>query len=203
MRNIVLLILGAINLLANIPYIVNTYRGKTKPDIATWSTWALLNAVAAVAAIQSGAYNTVMLAVSYLAGSFSVLLLAFRKGKWNYSLLDGVCQVLALVGVAFWLAARNPTIAIVFVVLVDVLAAIPSLRHARVHPREETWITYYVAGIVSLGLVACADSYSLASLAYPIDNVVINLLLTWLIVSGRRRRRIASGSRQVKLRGVQ
>jgi len=188
MRNITLLILGAINLVAIIPYVVDTYRRKTKPALATWSTWALVNGVAATSAIAAGhAFNTVVLASSYFVGTFAVLALALTRGTRAYTLFDGACQLLAIAGVVLWVLAKNPNVAVAFAVVVDVLAALPSFRHARAHPREETWITFYIAGVVSIGIVACASSFSFAALAYPLDNVIVNLGLVSVILTGRRR----------------
>ncbi len=67
MRNIILAIVAIVDLLANIPYIRDVLKGKSKPNIASWSTWCLINAIAVLAALSAGnAINTVILGASYL-----------------------------------------------------------------------------------------------------------------------------------------
>ena len=183
MRNIALLIVGIIDILANIPYIRHTWSGKTKPNIASWSTWTLLNGIIVASAIAAGgALNTVVLAGSFFVGSSSILVLGIFKGTRKYTLFDAVCQAVALLGVVLWQLSSNPNIAMFFALMIDIFAVFPTFRHAYLHPHEETWATYCISGLMAIAITALATSFSFAALAIPIESVVVNLALTGMII---------------------
>lgn len=177
--------------MASVPYMRDALKGKSKPNLATWSTWSLLNAIIVVSALAAGdAINTVVMGAAFFIGSTTILLIAIFKGTRKYTLFDGACQAFALLGVVLWQLSNNPNIALLFVILVDFFAIAPTFRHAYLHPHEETWITYAVSGLLAFVLTAMATSLSFASLAVTIESGVINLLLTGVIISRASRQSI-------------
>ena len=196
MHNALLFIVGVIAVLAGVPYIRDILRGKSKPNLATWSTWTLLNAIIVVSALAAGgAINTVVLGISYLMCSSSVLIIAFFKGTRKYTLFDGFCQSVAMLGVVLWQLSDNPNLALLSVIVADIFAIMPTYRHAYLHPDEETWITYLIGGFTSLALTALATSHSFAALSITIESALINLGLVGLILYRARVRRIANQSK--------
>lgn len=187
MRNVLLAILGIIDLLANIPYIIDTYRGKTKPNVAAWSTLTLINGITAVAGLAAhNALNTAVLGFSYLAGSVIILGLALWKGTRKYTKFDLFFQVLALLGLVLWFSMHSPAVALATTIVVGELAAVPMYRHAYLFPGEETWSTFLVASLVALGTLCLATSVSFASIAVPVDMVIGNGMIAAVILIRRR-----------------
>jgi energy-converting hydrogenase Eha subunit E len=145
MRNILLIIVGIIDVLANVPYIIDSLRGKTRPNMATWSTWSLINLIIVVAALAAGgAINTVVLGLTYFAGSFSILIIGIFRGTRKYTKFDVICQAIALMGVVLWQLQGNPNLALITVIIVGEIAALPTIRHAYRYPEEETWLTFAI-----------------------------------------------------------
>lgn len=183
-----MVIVAAISLLGSLPYIIDSLKGKTKPNLATWSTWTLINLIVLVAALAaSDAVNTAVLGGTYLAGSSTILLIAIFRGTRKYTLFDGICQAIALIGVVLWQLSNNPNVALLCVVLVDVFAVMPTWRHAYHYPHEETWITFAIATIGSFGLLALATSIDFDSIAIPLEATFINASIAALIVHRRRQ----------------
>jgi hypothetical protein len=183
MRNLALFLIGAMNVLAAIPYIIDVLKGKSKPNIASWATWSLLNAIIAVSALAAGdAVNTVVLGFSYFIGSSSVLLLAIFKGTRKYTAFDAVCQSTAVLSLVLWRLTNDPNAALYLVILVDIFAFLPTFRHAWYFPQEETWVTYAISGLTALALTAMATTHSFASLAVTLESGVVCLSLTGLIL---------------------
>ncbi len=187
MKNIILIIAGIFDLLSNVPYIRDSLNGKIKPNIASWSTWTLINAITIIAAINAGgAINTVILGSSYLLGTFVILLIAIIKGTRKYTIFDGFCQILAIIGVIIWQISGNPSIALLFVIISGELAAIPTFRHAYKFPKEETLSSFVIASTISILFVLLAPTVSFASLAVPIDLVFGNGLIAMIIYVRRK-----------------
>jgi hypothetical protein len=188
MRNLILIIAGVVDLSANVPYIIDSLRGTTKPNTASWSTWTVINGITIVAALQAGdAINTVVLGFTYFAASLSVLLIALFKGMREYTLFDGICQLLAIIGIVIWQVSGNPNIALLFVIISGEMAALPTFRHAYIFPNEETLSSYVIASMVAIVFVLSATTISFASLAVPIDLVIGNGIIATIIYLRRSK----------------
>jgi hypothetical protein len=190
MKNLILVIAGIIDLLANVPYIKDTFKGKTKPNTASWSTWTLINGITIFAALNAGgATNTVILGITYFLATLSILLISLFKGTRKYTLFDGVCQILAIIGVIIWQISGNPNTALLFVIISGEVAAVPTFRHAYNDPNEETLSSFVIASLVAIVFVVLAPTISFASLAVPIDLVIGNGIIAMIIYLRRKRPR--------------
>jgi len=187
MRNAFLVTVAIIDLLANIPYIRDILQGKSKPNIASWSTWCLINTIAVLAALAAGnAINTVILGATYLVGSLTILILGLFKGTRKYTWFDALCQSLAVVGIILWRTSHDPNIALGFAILVDVLAVFPTYIHSWIYPYEETWSTFAIATLGAFFFILLAPAHSFAALGIPIDFFVINGIVAVIVVSRRK-----------------
>lgn len=186
MKNFILLAAGTIDLLANIPYIIDSLKGRTKPNIASWSTWVLINGIALAAAMVHGqAFNAVVISGSYFIGSLIIVLIGLFKGTRKYTRFDVVCQALALFGLVLWLLSKNPNLALALALIVDIMAVLPTIKHAYLFPHEETWSTYAMAGAAASVTVILASSFSFAALAIPLDFFLVNSVLAGIILIRR------------------
>ncbi len=187
MKTIIALIAGIVDLLANVPYILDALKGKTKPNIASWSTWAIINGVAATAAYAEHARAAAILGASGFLGALIILLIGLWRGTRKYTFFDGVCQIVAAIGLVLWRIFNDANLALVCVVAADVFAALPALRHAYKYPNEETPMTYLLAGVSSLGILFSATVYTFAALAVPFDFLVISALLVLVVLIRRHK----------------
>ncbi len=188
MRNLLLVLVGILDLSANFPYIRDSLKDKTKPNVASWSTWTLINGIAALSALAAGeATNTVILGASYFIGSFTILLIALFRGTRKYTFVDGICQALAVTGVILWQISNNPNIALAFAILADVFAVIPTVRHGYLYPNEETWLTFAIASMGALAFIGLASSISFASLAIPIEFFLANASIASVILFRKKK----------------
>jgi hypothetical protein len=190
MRNLVLVIAGIFDLLANVPYIKDSLKGKTKPNTASWSTWTLINGITIVAAINAGgASNTVILGITYFLATLIILLIALFRGTRRYTVLDGACQILAVAGVLLWQLSGNPNVALLFVIVSGEIAAIPTFRHAYAYPHEETLSSFAMASFIAILFVCLAPAINFASLAVPVDLVIGNGVIAAIIYHKRKNQR--------------
>lgn len=82
-----------------LPYLKETIKGTVKPRIASWATWSLVTGVATIAAFSEGAYTSAFLTGVATAIQLSILLMALRKGDYDYNWIDGASQAISLVGI--------------------------------------------------------------------------------------------------------
>lgn len=190
MREILAIIGAVIAALGTVPYLIDIVRGKTKPNIVTWLTWAMLTAISGAAALAAGEPKT---AAFLFGNSFCtglVVVLGLKYGTAKFTRLDIVCQVSAVLGLVFWLVFNSPTIGIIVPLIVDFIGALPTMHHSWVKPAEETWQTFLVGIVAPVFTIASLTRFNIASLAFPLYLLVANTALVLIIVMRRRQQGI-------------
>jgi hypothetical protein len=72
MRNTIAVAAGILSFISAIPYIVDTARGKTHPNLVTWVTWATLNTLSTLAALSAGSPRTALLSGAAALGTIII-----------------------------------------------------------------------------------------------------------------------------------
>lgn len=164
-------------------YIRDMIRGTTKPNLVSWTIWALAPLIGSWLSIKAGAGFSVV--PVFMAGFNPVLviIIAFiiKKGYWKITSFDIICGILALFALVVWFFTRNFSLSIIFAILSDLLASIPTLIKSWKFPETET-STAYVGGIIAniLGL------FIIINWTFPIYSlgvyfIVMNLLIVFSI----------------------
>jgi hypothetical protein len=185
MRDAVALLAGIISFSGIFPYVRDVLKGKTHPNLVSWLTWCILNLINTVAAVSTGATPTALLSGASALATGWITLLSFRRGVKRYAAFDVVCQTLALVGLIAWRLTGQPELAVLLAVGIDLVAALPTWRHAWIAPFAETWQGFAIAdGAAALTLLTIT-SYSVVSLAFPL-LVLTNCTTIVAIIIARR-----------------
>lgn len=167
------------SLLGSLSYIVETLQGKTKPNRVTWFLWTLLPLIAVIAQIRGGiGLPSVTVSVASFS-AFIVFICSFinKKAYWKTTLPDYVCGALSLTGLVLWYVMRNQDYAIIFSILADFLASVPTLRKAWHHPETENGLSYFL-WILNNGIgVLCLPKPSFTGFAFAGYLFLLNLSL--------------------------
>ncbi len=186
MRNLIAIIAGILAIIAITPYIIDITRGKTKPNVVSWFTWTLLLVIATSAAFAAHQPRSAFLTLGDLIGTGTTLVLGLKYGIAKFSWFDGACQVAAVIGLILWLAFNSPAIAIIASIIIDFIAAMPTLRHSWLHPKEETWQTFGVLVVASTLTIISLSVFSVTSLAFPLYLLLINAAIALTIIYRHR-----------------
>lgn len=155
-------------LLANPPYIIDTLRGKTRPERMTWFIFSALGIIAFVSQIYLGAsWSLVFSGVDALA-STTVFVLSIWRGVGGHTKLDIAALVVAVIGVIIAVAAKQPIISLLGVVLADGAGTVLSIRKAFIEPGSETSITWIFTGTAALFGCLSVGRLSFELLLYPL-----------------------------------
>ncbi len=179
-------VIGSLILLAGMaPYILDTVKGKTKPNIVSWFTWTLLSVIGMAVAISEGAITAAILSGASALATMSVTVLGLRRGIKHYTFFDGACQVAALVGIVLWQITKQPELAVAIAVMADMVASLPTQKHAWQEPFAETWQAFAAGAVGSAIALATVSQFSFVALAYPIWLFLVNFIT--LVIIGYRR----------------
>ncbi len=123
-------ILGALlNLIGCFNYIIGTLKGTTKPNRVTWFLWALAPMIAFTVMINDGVGLLALMTFMVGFGPLLIFIASFvnKKAYWNITKFDIICGVLSLAAIALWVITGSGLTAIIFSIMADLLAGLPTL----------------------------------------------------------------------------
>lgn len=188
MKEIIGFITVALAFIALYPYISDIFRNKTKPHIFTWMVWAIVTILAFFGQWEKGGG-----AGSWTTGVTGILtifiaLISLKKGSRDITKFDKMVFVGALLAIVPWMMTKDPTLSVVILTIIDVLAFIPTIRKTIKDPHSETFISYVLHSIRhSLSILALAN-YNLATYIYPASLAIMNILLVIIIAKSELKK---------------
>jgi hypothetical protein len=192
MFEFLVLIAASATLVAALAYIRSMFKGETKPNRVTWLMWTIAPLAATFAAFSSGVtWAAVPVFMSALSPCL-ILLASFlnKRAYWKLSAFDYACGALSALALVLWYVTQNPNVAIVFAIISDALAAIPTIRKAWRNPQTEFRWPFVVGVFSPLTSFLVATNLAFSEIAFPAYLVAINILLVFS-VSTRKQIQIA------------
>lgn len=128
-------------------YLYETIVGKSKPNRVTWFLWGLFPAIIFVAQRAQGVDGLSWATFAAGLTPFLILMASFlnKKAFWKTQPQDYYLMIAAFVGIVLWVLTDNPNIAILFALVADFLAGVPTLIKSYKHPETESWIAYAIS----------------------------------------------------------
>ncbi len=165
-------IIGAvIGSLGGCYYFYETVTGRSQPNRITWLLWGIFPMVIFVAQRAQGVAGLSW--ASFVAGFTPLLIVAAsffnRQAYWKNEPRDYYLMVAAVVGIILWALTDDPNLAILFSLLADLLAGIPTLIKSYRRPESESWIAYAISTFgfgVSCLSIQTYDFQNTAFIAY-------------------------------------
>lgn len=141
-------IIGAvIGSLGGCYYLYETIVGKAQPNRITWLLWGLFPLIIFVAQRAQGVKDISW--TSFGAGFLPLLVVIasfFNKNAyWKSQRRDYLLMAAAIIGIILWAITDDPNLALLFSLVADMLASVPTLIKAYRHPRSESWIAYAIS----------------------------------------------------------
>lgn len=179
-----------IQLIGIYSYIRDTIKGIVKPNRVTWLMWSIAPLIATFAALSDGvSWTTLPVFMSGFA-PLLVFLASFinKQSYWKLYKFDYICGVLSLLALILWFITNDPRVAILFAILSDGVAALPTIIKAWKNPETES-VWPYATGIInaSSGFFVLQSS-NFSEIAFIIYLLFVN---TALIISTMKNKLIA------------
>jgi hypothetical protein len=173
-------VIGAI---AACGYLLDVLRGTVRPNKVSFFLWSISPFIAFIAEINQGVGLVSIMTLSQSILPFLIFVGSFvnKKSEWKVTKFDLSCGVLSLVGLVLWWITKVGNIAILFSILADGLAALPTIRKAYYHPKTEVawpWLTTSVG--VGLSLLT-VTKWNFENYGFPLYLFVCNLLIFFLV----------------------
>jgi len=176
------------SLLAALVYIRSMFRGQTKPNRVTWLMWSTAPFVATAAAISSGVGLAVIPVFMSGFSPFLIFTASFftKKAYWKHTSFDYICGLLSGLALILWYITNNPNIAIIFAIISDALAAVPTILKGWRNPASESVWPYFIGIFSPLTSFLAVTAWGFSALAFRIYLIVINILLFSIVMRTMR-----------------
>ena len=173
-----------LNLIGGLKYIWDTLQGRTKPNQVTWFLWALAPMVAFTAMIGQGVRIQASL-LTFMVG-FNPLLIFIvsfmnKKSVWRLTKFDIICGCLSLLGIVGWALTRQGDVAILFSIMADALAALPTLVKSWKEPESESWLVFLNGAASALITLLTLTVWDFRHVGFTLYIFLIAILLFVLI----------------------
>ncbi|MNT52511.1 hypothetical protein D3C72_1895390 [compost metagenome] len=149
--------------------------------------WSIAPLIATFAAISKGVTLAVIPVFMSGFGPLLVLIVSFFKKEayWKISKIDILCGATSIFALVLWYITKNPDIAIIFSIVSDLFAAIPTVIKSWKYPETES-SEAFIGGLLSaFTSYLAATKLDFASLAFSTYLIIINIILIILIEKKR------------------
>jgi len=166
--------------LGELVYVRNVFLGRSQPNRVTFFLWALVPAIAIAVGISVGETWALLPIFMVGFGPFLILIASFfnPKAYWKLGPFDYLCGLFAILAIVLWVLTKEPAIAVLFSILSDGFAGLPTLVKSWNHPETETGAGYAIAVLNALIGIMILRAYDFTHLGFIAYTVCINLSLS-------------------------
>jgi hypothetical protein len=169
--------------IGGLSYLIDTLKGKVKPNRITWFLWAVAPLIAFSAELQKGVGLVSLMTFSMGFLPLLVFIATFinKKSYWKVKNRDYICGGLSFLGLGLWYITKEGNIAILFSILADGFAAVPTIIKSYYHPETETSKVYLLAAFNAAVTLLTIKVWSFAHYSFPLYILILCVLLFILI----------------------
>lgn len=172
-----------VSFIGGLSYLYGTVKGSTKPNRVTWFLWTLAPLIAFVAELDQGVGIQSLMTFMVGFNPLLIFLASFvnKKSQWQITRFDLLCGALSIVGIILWYLSKNSNIAIIFSILADGMAGVPTLVKSYKFPESESYYVYLGGAFSAVVTLFTIDNWNLAHFGFPLYILAICSILILLI----------------------
>ena len=138
-----------------VAYLIDTLRGRVKPNRVSFLLWSIAPFIAFFAQIKQGVGLEALMTFSTGFLPLVTFIASFvnKKAEWRLTRFDVTCGLLSIVGLVLWIMTKVGNVAIFFSIVADGLAAVPTIIKAYAYPETEIawpWLATSLGVILTL-----------------------------------------------------
>lgn len=181
MKGVIAIIAAVLAIFGNIPYLRNVIHKKIKPHPYTWFVWSIVSGVTFFGALQKGAGVGVIPTGIAEIFTFIIFFYSLRYGFKKINKVDTIYLIIALLGLIPWAITKDPTVSVVIVVCIDLVAFVPTIRKTWKSPESETSILYTMNVARHILTLFSLEAYNVATMLHSVVMIVVNTIMSSII----------------------
>ena len=169
---------AVINVLGTLTYVVDVFRGKARPNRVTWGVLTIAPMIAFASMLSQGvgmAQSIVTFSVGF--SPFLIFISSFlvKHPAWQLKRFDIGCGVLSLFGLLLWWITGEGNVAIIFSILADGLAFLPTLVKAYYHPETESPWTFMASEVATIMGLMTVKNWNFETVGFQLYILAANI----------------------------
>ena len=164
-------------------YLKEMAAGNAKPNKVSWLMWSVAPLIAFFAEISKGVTWAALPILMFGLVPLIILIASFfyKKSYWKIGTVDYLCGLFSFLALILWLATKEANVAIVFAIVSDFSASVPTLRKVLTNPETEP-LKPYLAGVASaLTSFAAVKYWTFPEYAFPVYSALLCMFFCFLI----------------------
>ena len=176
-----------VSLIAYFFYFKNIFYGSTKPNLVSWFIWMLAPMLGFFFNIKAGAGLSSLPVFLAGFGPLVVIIVSIlnKNAYWKLTAFDFICGVFALFALVLYVFTHNLEISIIFVILSDGLAAVPTIVKSWHFPETETSAIYFAGIFAQILALLIIKDWLFSIYALNIYFIIINIVIVFSIYRKR------------------
>ncbi|MFZ2072253.1 MAG: hypothetical protein WA101_03470 [Minisyncoccia bacterium] len=176
-----------INLICTIWYIRGIFYSGTKPNLVSFFIWTLAPFIGVFLQLKAGAGLSTLSV--FMAGFCPLLVLLFsifnKNSYWKITRFDLICGLISLLALVLYVFTHKLGISILFAIVSDGLASIPTIKKSWNFPETET-SSIFIAGLISNVLsLLIIKNWIFSIYSFSVYLIIINIIIIFSIYRKR------------------
>ncbi|MEX2028886.1 MAG: hypothetical protein WD963_00175 [Candidatus Paceibacterota bacterium] len=157
--------------------------GQTRPNLVTWFIWMLAPFIGVFFQLKAGAGLSVLPVFLAGLGPLVVLVVSICKknGYWKITTFDIACGIFALISLLLYIVTHNLAISILFAILADALAFLPTFKKSWSNPESESGLLYISTTMVNILGVLIIKDWIFTIYSFGLYLIVFNIIEVTII----------------------
>ena len=178
-------ILGSIAVaMGGLSYLMDTLKGKVKPNKVSFLMWSIAPLIAFTAQLKEGVGFFLAL-ITFVAGfePLMIFIASFfnKSAEWKINRFDLMCGGVSILGLIIWQITKTGYIAIIFSILADGMASLPTIVKSFKHPETESAWPYFTTVISAVITLLAVKDYSIATIGFTVYLLAVCLVISSLV----------------------
>ncbi len=164
-------------------YIKNIFSGNTKPNLVSWFMWMLGPFIGTFFQLKAGAGLSVL--PVFMSGFGPLLVVIFsiwnKDAYWKITRFDVMCGIFSFLALMIYVFTHNLGISILFAIISDLLAAIPTFIKSWKFPETETSAPYFTGIFGSILGLLIIKNWIFPIYSFGVYLIILNTALVFCI----------------------
>lgn len=168
--NSLILLGGAVALLAYLPLWKQVAGGNVRQNLLSWALWAMLDGIAAATIIFQG--GNFLLPLAYAVGGLVTTFVILKfGGRARWTRFESLVSFLVLASIFIWLISGNKMATIASTIGM-LIAGMPQLIDAWKNPKNMPLLAYLLYFVANCFSVLGGENWSIEERFYPICGAI-------------------------------
>ncbi len=174
--------------LGALQYFWLTLRGKVQPNRVTYFFWGLFPLIAFFAQLNTEISGVLWITLAMGVLPFTIVGASFLNADayWEVQKRDYMLALIAVVSMVLWYITSNPILAIVFALVADMFASLPTILKCYTNPYSEDWRPYAINSFGFFIGVLAIQTWTFSEYSFVLYFFLVTLFMAALIFVRQR-----------------